>query len=224
MSTTISSVTSASLSSSEVSEGDLSISSETFLSLLITQLQNQDPLEPMSNQEYVAQLAELSSLEELGAANTSLESLYMAMASMNNAAMTSLIGLNVVAVGDTFHYSGDGSVELHYEASSDAASATLTITDSSGNEVWSGPMGALESGEGTFTWPGTDEYGNSVAEGDYSFSISATDDAGEEVGVDTLIVGIVDSMSYDTGTPIPTIDGIQVSLGDILRVESGSQP
>ena len=225
MSTTVSSVSSAETTEASVGSGNgLSVDQETFLNLLVVQLQNQDPLEPMSNQEFVAQLAQFSSLEQLTSVNTSLDSLYLAMASMNNAAMTSLIGLQVVAVGNEFNYEGSGTIDLHYEAASNASQATLTITDASGAEVWSGSIGALEEGEGTYTWSGCDAYGNPVDAGTYTFTIEATDTSGNEVGVDTLIEGVVDSMSYDTGTPIPTIDGIQVSLGDILRVESATQP
>ena len=65
---------------------------DEFLKLLTTQLQNQDPMNPLQNHEFVAQLAQFSSLEQLTSANTSLESLYLAMASMNNASMTQLLG------------------------------------------------------------------------------------------------------------------------------------
>lgn len=190
------------------------------MNLLVTELQNQDPLSPLTNSEFVAQLAQFSSVEQLMSVNSSLESLYVATASMNNAAMTSLIGLQVVAVGNQFNYSGTGSVELGYEAAANASEATVTITDEDGNVVYTGPMGSLESGEGTWTWDGRTSTGGQAEEGTYTFTIEATDTDGNEVGVDTLITGTVDSMSYDTGTPVPTIDGIEVSLGDILRVET----
>lgn len=223
MSSTVSSSTDTSATTSlstDSTGGGLSVDKETFLTLLVTQLQNQDPLNPLSNQDFVAQLAQFNSLEELMNLNDSMSALYMATASMNNAAMTSLIGRQIVAVGDQFSYSGEGSVELGYEAMADTSQATLTITDEDGTVVWTGEIGALDEGEGTCTWSGTDQYGNAVPEGTYTFAIEATDSNGDPVQVDTLITGIIDAMSYTTGTPVPSINGIDIAIGDILRVES----
>ena len=117
----------------------------------MTQLQHQDPLDPQKNEEFVAQLAQFSSLEQLTNANDSLDSLYVAMASMNNASMTQLLGKEVLAYGDTVHYDGSGEMDLNYESAGDATSATLTVTDESGKVVWTQELGSLESGEGSVT-------------------------------------------------------------------------
>lgn len=193
---------------------------ETFLQLLTTQLQNQDPLNPQSNEEFVAQLAQFSSLEQLVGLNDSVDSLYMATASMNNASMTQLLGREVVAWSDQFHYDGEGNVTIEYEASSDAAAAELTITDESGDVVWSGPMGALEEGEGSYSWDGRDLSGNVVDEGVYTFSITAQDSDGDDIEVLGQLRGEIDGMSYASGAPVPSISGVEIDLGDIIRVET----
>jgi flagellar basal-body rod modification protein FlgD len=193
---------------------------DTFLQLLTTQLQNQDPLNPQSNEEFVAQLAQFSSLEQLVGLNSSMDSLYMATASMNNAAMTQLLGRDVVAWSDQFHYDGEGDVEIFYDASADTSSSELTITNEDGEVVWSGPMGALEEGEGSFVWDGKDQDGNVVDEGEYSFSISGQDSNGDEITVEGQIVGEIDGMSYADGAPVPSISGVEIGLGDIIRLET----
>ncbi|MFT4977053.1 MAG: flagellar basal-body rod modification protein FlgD [Myxococcota bacterium] len=200
-------------------EADL-MGQDTFLQLLTTQLQNQDPLNPQSNEEFVAQLAQFSSLEQLVGLNDSVDNLYLATASMNNASMTQLLGREVVAWSDEFHYDGEGSVEIGYEASADVSSAEITITDEDGSVVWSGPMGSLDEGEGSYSWDGTDQSGNTVGEGVYSFSITGQDSNGDDIEVVGQLAGEIDGMSYASGAPVPSISGVEIGLSDIIRVET----
>jgi flagellar basal-body rod modification protein FlgD len=193
-----------------------------FLNLLTTQLQYQDPSNPQDSAEFVAQLAQFSSLEQLISANEGLSMLYVVSASLNNAAMTQLLGAEVTASSDQFAYDGSGEVEIPYDAAGAATEATITITDEDGNVVWSGDMGALAEGEGSFTWDGKDGDGQAVEAGTYSFSISATDADGESVSVEGLIHGEIDGMSYESGTPTPSIGDIEIGLADIRTVSKNS--
>lgn len=221
-SSSISGVSSAADAAAEAAAaGSSELDRQAFLNLLIAQLQNQDPLEPQANAEFVAQLAQFSSLEQLTTANDALASLYAAMASMNNATMTQLLGMQVTAYGDTFAWSGEGEATLWYDAESATASATLTITDEDGEVVYTEELGALEEGEGSVTWNGQTTSGETAAEGEYTFTIEAEDADGEEVTVDTLVKGEIDGMSFETGTPVPSIGGVDIELGDILEVSSG---
>jgi flagellar basal-body rod modification protein FlgD len=198
--------------------GTTDLGENTFLKLLTTQMQNQDPLEPMSNEDFVAQLAQFSSLEELQGISSGVESLYLMNASMNNAQMVNLLGQEVSATGDTFHYDGDGSTELHFDSAADTAQTTITVTDSDGAVVWSGEAGQFEEGEGTWTWDGRTSAGDPAPAGDYTFSVTGTDAAGASVDISELIVGIVDEMSFEGGTAQPMVDGVPIAVGDILRV------
>ncbi|MEL6348722.1 MAG: flagellar hook capping FlgD N-terminal domain-containing protein [Myxococcota bacterium] len=192
---------------------------ETFMQLLVTQLQNQDPLNPQSNEEFVAQLAQFSSLEQLVSVNDSIDGLYLATASMNNATMTQLLGREVTAYAEqTYHDGASDELTVHYEAVGDAASAEITVKNEDGEVVYSGPMGALNDGEGSFSFPAKDQDGNPLPEGIYSFTISATNASGEDVMVSGMVQGEIDGMSYASGTPVPSIQGIEIDLGEILRV------
>ena len=193
------------------------------MQLLVTQLQNQDPLNPQSNEEFVAQLAQFSSLEQLVSLNSGVEALYLASASMNNATMTQLLGTEVVAWSDGFNYDGSGAATLNFDAESSASAATLTISDADGEVVWSGEIGALEEGEGSWTWDGTDADGNAVEAGLYTFDIDATSEGGDEVAVSGQIHGTVDGMSYEDGNPVPSVGDVEFELGDILRVATSEQ-
>jgi flagellar basal-body rod modification protein FlgD len=218
MSVTISDVPMVPDTSTATSYGGSELDQETFLNLLITQLQNQDPLNPQDSQEFVAQLSQFSSLEQLMTLNEGMDTLYMATSSMNNASMTQLIGKEVVAYGDEFCYDGEGSVDLIYDATGEASEATINIMDDSGNVVASIDLGSLAEGEGSFTWDGTTTSGGTAEEGTYTFEVEAHDTDGDDVTVYTLVQGVVDTMNYETGTPIPEIDGVEIELGDIIRV------
>jgi flagellar basal-body rod modification protein FlgD len=190
----------------------------SFLTLLTVQLANQDPLEPQENAAFVAQLAQFSSLEQLSNANTSLESLYVAIASMNNASMTQLLGNEFTAAGDTFHYTGSGDESLNYDADQSISNATLTVTDENGVVVYSEALGSLPEGEGSVSWDGSTIKGGTAEEGDYTFTITGSDADGDSVQVTTLVKGVVDGMDYTSGQPTPSIEGVEISLAEIRWV------
>ena len=197
--------------------GSNELGKDAFLNLLVTQLQNQDPLEPQKNAEFVAQLAQFSSVEQLTNANDALASLYLAMSSMNNASMTQLLGKEVTAYGDTFYYDGEGGQELAWEASGDASGATLTVMDSSGKVVYTEDLGAINAGRGSIEWDGSTISGT-AEEGDYTFSITARGEGAEGVEIQTLVTGEIDGMDFSSGSPIPSIQGVEITLGDIINV------
>lgn len=203
--------------SASTTTGTTALDKDAFLLLLTTQLQNQDPTEPVSNQEFVAQLAQFSQLEEMQTVSGQLDSLYLVNVSMNNASMANLLGKEVVARSDTFHHVS-GSEEIHFDAASATTSTTLTITDADGSVVFSGDIGAEGAGEGSYTWDGKDQDGQLVADGDYTFTLSATDVNGDEVAVESLIQGTVDEMSFDTGSAMPSVNGVDITMGDIVRL------
>lgn len=218
MTTTVTGVnTSADIPSTATTTGSTALGKDSFLLLLTTQLQNQDPTAPVSNTEFVAQLAQFSSLEEMQTISGQLDSLYLVNASMNNAAMVNLLGKDVVAQSDTFHHSS-GSEDIHFDAASATTSTTLTITNADGTIVFSGEIGAEAAGEGSYSWDGKDESGALVPDGDYTFALSGSDVNGSDVTVTSLIEGTVDQMSFTTGAAAPSINGIDIAMGDIVRI------
>ncbi len=222
MSSTVTGVnTTADIPTATSTSGSTSLGKDSFLLLLTTQLKNQDPSAPVSNTEFVSQLAQFSQLEQLQTVSSQLESLYLVNVSMNNASMTSLLGKQVVARSDTFHHSS-GSQDMHFDAASATTSTTLTITNSSGTVVYSGEIGAEAAGEGTYTWDGKDQSGQLVADGDYTFTVSGSDVNGNDVSVQTLIQGTVDEMSFATGSAAPSVNGVDIAMGDIVRLVEGS--
>ena len=192
---------------------------DAFLKLLVAQMQNQDPLEPQSNEEFIQQLAQLTQVEELMDMNKGFESIFMALNSMNNSSMTQLLGTQVVAYGNQFHYSGEGDVDIHYQSNVETSACKMIVKDEGGSVVWAGPVENLKSGEGSFSWGGEDFDGNPLEEGNYTFSLEGTTSDGTPVEINEIMVGVVDGMSYLEGIPQPSISGIQFDLSMVLRVE-----
>lgn len=199
------------------------VGQDTFLKLLTTQMQNQDPLSPMDNEAFVAQLAQFSSLEQLMGLQDSLQNIYLGIASMNNASMADLLGAEVTAIGGTFAYDGSGAAELHYDADAAAGDATLTVYDESGAVVYAGAVeGGVTDGEGTLSWNGKRTNGSDAPEGTYRFEITAKAADGTTVEVEERVVGTIDEMDYSSGTPMPSIDGVPLSLADVVRIRASN--
>lgn len=195
---------------------------DSFLKLLVAQMQHQDPLNPQGNEEFIAQLAQFTSLEQLMGVNTALGDLYAATTSMNNASMTQLLGRDVTAFSDTISYDGDGPQELHFSAPAEVDRMTVTILDDEGKVVAREELDGLPKGESSWTWDGTDIHGVQTDEGHYTVSLTAYDENGNPMEVSNLLKGTVNEMSYATGSPIPYVDGIEITIGSILKVETGA--
>lgn len=207
-----------SVASQQPTYGNSDLGQEAFLTLLVTQLQHQDPLDPQDNETFVAQLAQFSSLEQLTTANGSLESLYVAMASMNNASMTQLLGQDVRAYGDTFSYDGENSVNLGFESTHELDGATFTVMDESGSVVWTESLGGYGAGQNDITWDGQTISGAQAEEGVYTFSVTAQGDFPDDGQIATIVEGEIDGMSFETGTPVPSMGGAEIAIGDIIEV------
>ena len=126
---------------------------DSFLKLLVAQMQHQDPLNPQGNEEFIAQLAQFTSLEQLMGVNTALGDLYAATTSMNNASMTQLLGRDVTAFSDTISYDGEGPQEIHYSAPAEVERMTVTILDEEGR--WSPEKSSMAFPRARAAGPGT---------------------------------------------------------------------
>ncbi|MAY80171.1 MAG: hypothetical protein CL930_05220 [Deltaproteobacteria bacterium] len=204
---------------SGVPDASSELGQDAFLKLLVAQMKHQDPLNPQANEEFIAQLAQFTSLEQLMGVNSSLNDLYAATTSMNNASMTQLLGRDVTAFSDVVPYDGEGAQEIYWNAPAECDRMSVTITDADGKMVARQEFDHMNSGEGSWTWDGTDVHGVQVPEGQYNVTITAFDSNGQPLEVRSLIKGMVNEMSYKTGSPVPYVDGVEITIGEILRVE-----
>ncbi len=192
---------------------------EAFLLLLVTQFQYQDPLSPSEDTEFVAQLAQFTSLEQMMNLNTTMESLVATIDSQMVIQTASLIGLDVAARGTGISLTDGVASQIAYASDVDIASAVANIYDSSGNLVASVAMSPSTAGVNHFTWDGKDSDGNTCANGVYTFALSATDANGDWVLTDTQVSGTVNAVSNYSGEVLMRLsDGRVVSLSEVYEI------
>ena len=196
---------------------------DAFMKMLVAQLKNQDPLNPMQGDQMAAQLAQFSQLEQLENINTTLAgqtqmSGAMAQALNGNAAMAAL-GKTVYAVGNEVVLPGDGSGSVSAEIGGSGGLATLHLYDQSGREVGSRQLGSVAGGRQTF------ELGSAAAHlpaGNYTYSIDVKDSLGHAVEVQTLVTGRVDGVQYTTNGPVLTAGSLTIPFGTIVEIGAGN--
>ncbi len=191
---------------------------QEFLNLLTTQLANQDPLDPMDNTEFVAQLSQFSSLESLVNIGSAVEQLAIAQAVSNSSNMVGYIGKEVVHGGNGFDYSGEGGKDIEVEVADAASKVTVSVYDENGELVATVEGGPMAEGRGSVEWDGTDVNGQPVDEGSYTVKVSAEDSDGNAVNATTRQTGTVSGVTYENGYPELIVNGEKVALGDIVEV------
>jgi flagellar basal-body rod modification protein FlgD len=191
---------------------------DTFFQLLITQLQNQNPLNPMDGAEFTSQLAQFSQLEKLDNMGSSLEYMQLYLASLNNAQAVDFIGKEVEANGNSVQLPEGGSASLRYELMDDAGSSTVKIYDQDMKLVKTVEVGPQNAGSQEWSWDGKDNQGNQLEAGDYTFEVSASDVNGEGVAVTTYLKGVVTGVTFENGVTFLLLGQQKVSLGDVIRV------
>ncbi len=193
-----------------------SLGKEVFLRLLVTQLRYQDPLNPLKNTEFVAQLAQFSTLEGINNMEEELEKVRDSLLSLNNYSTTNLIGKEVKAQGDTVSLV-DGSAVMGYRLGEDATEVVVVIKDRNGKVVRTIEETNRRKGENLLTWDGRDEEGRPLPPGDYTFTVSARK-GDEAVEAWPLIQGRVDGVVFKGGRPYVTVEGRRVSIADIYEI------
>ena len=185
---------------------------DDFFKMLLAQIQNQDPLNPMDGKDFATQLAQFSSLERLGDINGQLETMNLYQASLNNAQSLNLIGREVTAIGDAIKVEGEFT-DLTYNLSGDAKKVSVKIYDEAGDMVDTLELGNQKEGTNSVTWNCS-----GVPEGNYTFDVSAVDGNGEKVDVDTMITGIVTGVAFKNGASYLSINGQDIAFGDVISV------
>lgn len=191
---------------------------DAFLKLLITQLSNQDPTSPMKNEEFVAQLAQFSSLEQLVGANERLDALAVGQMAQSGATAVSFIGKGVRMQADWLEADGTGPVAGSMELGSDAATVNVRITDSNGNLVKTIELKDQKAGKVAYLWDGTNSDNSPVAAGTYTVSIEAKDAEGNAVSATPTNTGVVTGLTYRNGYPELMVGDHTLTLSDIIEV------
>ena len=195
----------------------LASNSQTFLTLLTTQLKNQDPTSPLDTNQFTAQLTQMTGVEQQLLSNQLLQQLVNQNSGVGVSGAVGLIGKTVTASGTTATLTG-GSATWQYTLANPAANVAVQITDGSGNVVYNGsaPGGA---GAQTFTWNGKNSAGQQQANGGtYTISINASDSTGKAVDVSNAVQGAATAVEVVNGQTMITVGGVQVPLTAVTAV------
>ena len=192
---------------------------QDFLKLLVAQLQHQDPLQPMNNTDFVAQLAQFSSLEQQITSNENLSLLQLGQTAMTNSQVAGLIGKEVEAKGGAVQLSKKGAAtSVNFTLPSAAKDVTIQIKDAKGNLVRTLKLSNLKGGLNSITWDGKDSVGNAMSAGTYSVGYDAKDAAGKTLTVSSKFTGMVTGVTYENGVPVLEVGSAKVRVGDVTAV------
>ena len=187
-----------------------------FMQLLVAQIQNQDPLNPMDNTEFTSQLTQFTMLEELEAMNAKLDDNLLMGQSINNTAMLGLVGRSVTVEGNRIDVS-DGETTESMVAAATAGLARVEVTDETGHVVAT-YVTEVEAGLNDVSWDGRLADGTRAADGAYTITVTVADAAGSEVPFTTLMTGPVQGLRYENNMPVVMVGGLEFFVSEIYKV------
>ncbi len=204
---------------SQISTGQTSLNTDytSFLKLLTTQLQNQDPLSPMDSNTFTQQLVAMNGVQQQLLTNNLLQSLVSQSGGPSSA--ISLIGKTVQAQSSTATMS-NGAVNWTYELDGDASAATLQVVDASNKVVWSGKAPDLTKGQHAFTWDGSTTAGGKVTSGDYSLKVNANDSSLAGITTNTFVSGVVTGVTTNGGVTELNLGATTVPYSTLSNVKN----
>ncbi len=201
---------------------EASLNKNDFLQLLIAQIKFQDPLKPQDSTEYVAELAQFSSLEQTMGINERLDALTAQTRSQATTDALALVGKTATVRGSTINLAGDGSpAGVAFDLGAECAQTTVTILDQDGTVVRSLDLGPKAPGKTSIAWDGYREDGTRAPSGNYQVVVDARSADGAAVPVNQETTGRVVSISFEGSDPVLQLDnGVSAGLSDLLRVDS----
>ncbi len=209
---------SASSTNNLYNSGSQTLGKDDFLKLLVTQLQNQDPLNPTDSTQFVSQLAQFSSLEQLSNVNENLKTVQLFDQSINNAQAVNFVGKTIKASGSMFELGSGKTHEIQYQLGEDANAVYVSIFNASGEVVRKIEMDQMTAGEQSVVWDGKDLNGNAAPAGTYSFSVQAKNADGEIMATAAYIEETLTGVSYHDGSTYLLAKGIEIPYSAIIEV------
>jgi flagellar basal-body rod modification protein FlgD len=210
--------TSSTSSSGNAALDQLSGNFSTFLTLLTTQLKNQDPTSPMDSNQFTQQLVEFSQVEQQIDSNDNLKTLITQGQSQGAAMATTYLGKKVTITNGQAGLVG-GTADWNYSLGTQAGATVLTITDSKSKVVYTGP-GATTTGAHDFTWNGKDQNGNQLPDGAYTLSVASKATDGSTVTTSVSSTGTVNEVDMTGSAPQLMIGPLSIGLSQIANVQN----
>lgn len=189
---------------------------QMFLTLLTTQLKNQDPLDPMKSNEFTTQLTQMSGVEQAIQTNKNLEALLSANIFQAANTAVGLIGKQVEAINGGAALK-DGNAEWSVTLASDAPATSIQVVNQYGATVYSTTIDG-KAGQQAFKWDGNDNSGNPQPDGPYFLMVNAATADGKNVANTVTTKGIVTAVDITSSNPLITVNGAQIKYSDVTNV------
>ena len=186
---------------------------DDFMKLLLAQLKNQDPLNPVDGTAFAAQLAQFSSLEQLNNLNTELKTQGVNQMTLGYAQSVNMIGKEIVAQNGNTVTADGSAVDINYSLAKDAQKVTLNIYDQNGKLVQTLEDTAKKEGMNKTAWNCS-----AIAKGNYTFQVAASDINGGNVAATTMVSGMVTAVHFKNNNISLTVNGQELALSDVVSV------
>lgn len=205
------------LANETISKTD-SLNKDDFMKLLLTQMQNQDPLNPMDNTEFVSQLSQFSQLEQMYNVNQGLQTLADSQSSIHNSLLAGLLGKTARIDATQVYLKDQGPINLNYELTDSANEVTVKIYGSDRREVRTIGKINQNSGVQTIEWDGKDDKGKELPEGKYTIAITANSQGVKSQLTPYLIDEIKEVIFTQGGDPQVIVADQTVPISSVLQV------
>jgi len=193
---------------------------DAFLTMLVAQLKHQDPLNPMEGADFSAQLAQFSTLEQMFKVNDNLEDIETALGPDTNQNLLDFIGKEVTCENSRLSLE-NGETTGGYYTIGEKANILINIYDATGMKVAMVPGGQKEAGTHAIQWNGTDDFGDIMPGGIYSYEVLAVDENYIQIPVETTLSGNVTGVTFENGSAYLLIGDRLVDPSTVIRVNQG---
>jgi len=207
-------------SSSNSALTDLSGNFDTFLTLLTTQLQNQDPMNPMNSDQFTQELVQFSGVEQQINTNDNLKTLISLQQGSASQNAINYLGKNIT-ITDGSGQLADGEAHWSYALGSAAAATAITITDANGKVVYTA-KGATGAGQHDLDWNGKDNSGNQLDDGSYKLAVSALASDGSTVTSAVASEGVVSEVNFTGSEPYLMVGSMAVPVSSVSAINMPS--
>jgi flagellar basal-body rod modification protein FlgD len=191
---------------------------DRFLKLLVAQMNNQDPLNPLDNAQVTSQMAQINTVTGINGLNDTVEKLLSQFGQMQALQAAQLTGRSVLVAGQEMRVSAAGANTFGLQLPSSADKVTVEIRDAAGGLVRTLDLGKADGGISRYSWDGKNDAGAQVAAGRYTMTVTAVA-AGKELGATPLVTRTVEAVSNDNGTTtLMLAGGGSVSYADVKQI------
>ena len=203
--------------------GNSNMDKDAFFRLMLAQLKNQDPMNPLKNHEMAAQLAQFSSLEQMSNMNTTLTKMEGKNSQPENFQALNLIGKTVAGDSSRVVRSKfDKAHDFNFNLPQDASEANVKLMSAKGELVREYKMTNLKSGANKISWNGKNEGGIEQAAGEFFFQVEAKNNNGNKIPVKTEFQGVISGLSFSAEGPILQVGSQTIKMKDVRQITDPS--